>query len=83
MGVHLESMKLGFNFIQFLRTFKDRYLYLPERFQAPKDGKKNAFRSKASVKKYVQSEYPGMDIDQFFASFSWMIPSKQSPNSKG
>ncbi|XP_049373293.1 uncharacterized protein LOC125838254 [Solanum verrucosum] len=64
-------------------TFKDRYLYLPERFQAPKDGKKNAFRSKTSVKKYVQSQYPGMDIDQFFASFSWMIPSKKSPNSIG
>ncbi|XP_025887512.1 uncharacterized protein [Solanum lycopersicum] len=63
-------------------TFKDRYLYLPERFQAPKDGKKNAFRSKTSVKKYLQSEYPGMDIDQFFASFSWMIPSKHSPSSK-
>ncbi|KAH0665912.1 hypothetical protein KY285_027118 [Solanum tuberosum] len=66
-----------------LGNFKDRYLYLPERFQAPKDGKKNAFRSKTSVKKYLQSEYPGMDIDQFFTSFSWTIPSKQSPSSKG
>ncbi|XP_027773751.1 uncharacterized protein LOC107022368 [Solanum pennellii] len=63
-------------------TFKDRYLYLPERFQAPKNGKENAFRSKALVKKYLQSAYPGMDIDQFFASFSWMIPSKQSASSK-
>ncbi|KAH0662199.1 hypothetical protein KY284_027130 [Solanum tuberosum] len=44
-------------------TFKDRYLYLPECFHAPKDGKKNAFRSKTSVKKYLQSEYLGMDID--------------------
>ncbi|XP_049408920.1 uncharacterized protein LOC125872246 [Solanum stenotomum] len=65
-----------------LGNFKDRYLYLPERFQAPKDGKKNAFRSKTSVKKYLQSEYPGMDIDQFFTSFSWTIPSKLSPSSK-
>ena len=64
-------------------TFKDRYLYLPERFQAPKNGKENAFRSKASVKKYLQSKYLGMDIDQFFSSFSWMIPSKQSSSSKG
>ncbi|XP_069155818.1 uncharacterized protein [Solanum lycopersicum] len=64
-------------------TFKDRYLYLPERFQAPKNGKENAFRSKASVKKYLQSAYPGMDINRFFASFSWMIPSKQSASSKG
>ncbi|TMW83161.1 hypothetical protein EJD97_002701, partial [Solanum chilense] len=36
-------------------TFKDRYLYLPEHFKAPKDGKKTAFRSKTSVKKYLQS----------------------------
>ncbi|KAH0636560.1 hypothetical protein KY290_036985 [Solanum tuberosum] len=63
-------------------TFIDRYLYLPKHFKAPKGGKKNAFRSKISVKKYLQTEYPGMDINQFFASFSWMIPSKQSPSSK-
>ncbi|KAK6786373.1 hypothetical protein RDI58_014898 [Solanum bulbocastanum] len=50
---------------------------------AQKDGKKNAFQSKTSVKKYLQSEYPSMDIDQFFASFSWMMPSKKSPRSKG
>ncbi|XP_010322259.1 uncharacterized protein [Solanum lycopersicum] len=65
-----------------LGTFKDRYLYLPKRFQALKDGKKNVFRSKISVKKYLQSEYPDMDINQFFASFSWMIPSRQSSSSK-
>ncbi|KAH0641108.1 hypothetical protein KY285_037694 [Solanum tuberosum] len=63
-------------------TFIDRYLYLPKHFKAPKGGKKNAFRSKISVKNYLQTEYPGMDINQFFASFSWMIPSKQSPSSK-
>uniref|UniRef100_M1CYL1 CDPK adapter protein 1 n=1 Tax=Solanum tuberosum TaxID=4113 RepID=M1CYL1_SOLTU len=63
-------------------TFRDRYLYLPKHFKDPKCGKKNSFRSKISVKKYLQSEYPDMDINQFFASFSWMIPSKQSPSSK-
>lgn len=57
-------------------------MYLPKRFQALKDGKKNAFRSKILVKKYLQSEYPGMDINQFFASFSWVIPLRQSPISK-
>ncbi|TMW80768.1 hypothetical protein EJD97_015419, partial [Solanum chilense] len=65
-----------------LGTFKDSYLYLPEHFQALKDGKKNAFRSKTSVKKYLQSKYLGMDIDQFFSSFSWMIPSNQSQAQK-
>ncbi|KAK6780366.1 hypothetical protein RDI58_022550 [Solanum bulbocastanum] len=64
-------------------TFIDRYLYLLKHFKAPKGGKKNSFRSKISVKKYLQSQYPGMDINQFFASFSWMIPSKQLPRSKG
>ncbi|XP_055832860.1 uncharacterized protein LOC129901637 [Solanum dulcamara] len=63
-------------------TFKDRYLYLPKRLQVRKDGKNNAFRNRISVKKYLQSEHPSMDINQFFASFSWMIPSKQSPSSK-
>lgn len=63
-------------------TFKDRYLYLPKRLQVQKDGKMNAFRSKRSVKQYLQSEYPSMDINQFFASFSWIIPSKQSSSSK-
>ncbi|KAH0738297.1 hypothetical protein KY290_037002 [Solanum tuberosum] len=51
-------------------------------FKAPKGGKKNAFRSKILVKKYLQSEYPDKDINQFFASLRWMIPSKQSPSSK-
>ncbi|WMV46967.1 hypothetical protein MTR67_040352 [Solanum verrucosum] len=82
MGVLLESMKLGFNFIQFLSTFRDRYMYLPKHFKAPKSGKRNAFRSKISVKNYIQSEYPDIDINQFFASFSWIIPSKQSPSTK-
>ncbi|KAH0639735.1 hypothetical protein KY285_036321 [Solanum tuberosum] len=63
-------------------TFRDRYLCLPKHFKAPKDGKKNAFRNNILVKKYLQSEYLDIDINQFFASFSWMIPSKQSPNSK-
>nr|XP_019071109.1 uncharacterized protein LOC109118711 [Solanum lycopersicum] len=63
-------------------TFRDRYLYLPKHFKAPKGGK-NSFRSKISVEKYLQSEYPDMDINQFFASFSWMIPVKKSTSSKG
>ena len=64
-------------------TFKDRYLYLPKRLQVRKERKMKAFRSRSSVKQYLQSEYPSMDINQFFASFSWVIPSKQSPSSKG
>ncbi|KAK4370519.1 hypothetical protein RND71_009994 [Anisodus tanguticus] len=63
--------------------FRDRHLYLPKHYHVPKDGKKNAFRSRLSVEQYLQSEFPSMDINKFFASFSWMIPSKQTPNPKG
>ncbi|XP_060215432.1 uncharacterized protein LOC132642185 isoform X1 [Lycium barbarum] len=63
--------------------FRDRYLYLPKRLHVRKDGKKNAFRSKLSIEKYLQSEFPRIDTNKFFASFSWIIPSKQPPSSKG
>ncbi|TMW84410.1 hypothetical protein EJD97_025255, partial [Solanum chilense] len=43
----------------------------------------NSFRSNISFEKYLQSEYPYMDMNKFFASFSWMIPSMKSPSSKG
>ncbi|KAK6786926.1 hypothetical protein RDI58_015451 [Solanum bulbocastanum] len=46
-----------------LGTYKDKYLHLPKRFQALKDGKKYVFRSKISVKKYLQSEYLDIDFD--------------------
>lgn len=62
--------------------YKDRYLYLPKRLQVRKNGKKNAFRSRLSVEQYLRSEFPSKNINKFFASFSWMIPSKQSPSSK-
>ncbi|KAH0662204.1 hypothetical protein KY290_028168 [Solanum tuberosum] len=53
-----------------------------EAFSGSKRWIEKCFSNKISVKKYLQSEYPGMDINQFFASFSWMIPSRQSPISK-
>ena len=46
-----------------LGTLKDRYLYLQKHFKATKDGKKNDFRSKTSMKKYFKFEYFGMDIN--------------------
>ena len=36
-----------------LGTFRDRYLYLPTNFKAPKGGQKNDFRSKISFEKYL------------------------------
>ncbi|XP_009589248.1 uncharacterized protein [Nicotiana tomentosiformis] len=52
--------------------FLDRYLYLPQRLR----GKRNAFASRLSVEQYIRSEFPSVDIKEFFASFSWKIPSK-------
>ncbi|XP_055813527.1 protein OBERON 2 [Solanum dulcamara] len=52
--------------------FLDRYLYLPNRLR----GKRSVFASRLSVEQYVRSEFPSTDINEFFASFSWKIPSK-------
>lgn len=52
--------------------FLDRYLYLPNRLR----GKRSVFASRLSVEQYVRSEFPSVDIIEFFASFSWKIPSK-------
>nr|GMD83660.1 protein OBERON 1-like isoform X1 [Ipomoea batatas] len=53
---------------------KDRYLYLPRRLV--KAGQPKSFQSKFSVEQYVQSAFPGTDVNAFFASFRWNIPLK-------
>nr|GLL46719.1 uncharacterized protein LOC109192107 [Ipomoea trifida] len=58
----------------------DRYLYLPSRLE--KAGQPKSFRSKISVERYVQSTFPGTDMNTFFSSFMWNIPLEQF-NSKG
>ncbi|PSR95668.1 Protein OBERON like [Actinidia chinensis var. chinensis] len=56
--------------------FQDRYIYPPIRFQ--KQGKRRGgFKSKPSVEQYVREAFPGVDVDAFFASFSWKIPAKK------
>ncbi|XP_059628561.1 uncharacterized protein LOC132271250 [Cornus florida] len=62
--------------------FLDRYLYLPSRFQQT-SRKRSGFASKLSVEQYIRAEFPGADIDAFFASFSWKIPSKKPSEIKG
>lgn len=52
--------------------FLDRYLYLPKRLR----GKRSVFASRLSVEQYIRSEFPNVDINEFFDSFSWKIPSK-------
>ncbi|KAM3326500.1 protein TITANIA [Capsicum chacoense] len=51
--------------------FLDRYLYPPKHLR-----RKQSFASKSSFEKFVRSEFPNVDINEFFASFSWKIPSK-------
>ncbi|KAK4434032.1 hypothetical protein Salat_0565900 [Sesamum alatum] len=56
--------------------FLDRYMYLPTRLREA--GHKKGFASRLSVEQYIRAKFPGTDIDAFFASFSWRIPSKSS-----
>ncbi|KAF2285400.1 hypothetical protein GH714_003509 [Hevea brasiliensis] len=56
--------------------FQDRFLYLPKRLG------KQSFASKAAIANYIQSEFPGSNIDAFFASFAWKIPVKIQPPAK-
>ncbi|KAL0368106.1 UNVERIFIED_CONTAM: hypothetical protein Scaly_1029500 [Sesamum calycinum] len=58
------------------RFYLDRYVYLPARLH--ETGHKKKFASKLSVKQYIRAKFPHTDIDAFFASFSWRIPSKSS-----
>uniref|UniRef100_A0A5B7A6F1 Uncharacterized protein n=1 Tax=Davidia involucrata TaxID=16924 RepID=A0A5B7A6F1_DAVIN len=56
--------------------FLDRYLYLPSRLQQS-NRKKGGFASKLSVERHIRTAFPDADVDAFFASFSWKIPSKK------
>ncbi|KAL8171151.1 hypothetical protein V2J09_022955 [Rumex salicifolius] len=57
--------------------YLDRYLYLPSRLQKSRRGR-DGFASKLSIEQYIQARFPGTDIEAFFASFSWKVPSKQT-----
>lgn len=56
--------------------FLDRYLYPPKHLQDP-HRKKLGFASKQSVEQFIRAKFPNADVNAFFASFSWKIPSKQ------
>ncbi|XP_058739608.1 protein OBERON 1-like [Vicia villosa] len=53
-------------------NFRDRYLYLPRRIAASHRG---GFKSKLAVERYVKEFFPDASLVDFFASFSWSIPS--------
>ncbi|KAF4363512.1 hypothetical protein CsatB_026209 [Cannabis sativa] len=64
--------------------FLDRYLYLPKRLcKSEASGRKFGFASKLSVERYIREKFPGVDLDAFFASFSWKIPSQSSSLTNG
>ncbi|PNX66427.1 hypothetical protein L195_g055086, partial [Trifolium pratense] len=58
-------------------NFRDRYLYLPPRLSAPanRTSFRGGFASKLAVERYVRERFPKANISDFFASFSWRIPS--------
>ncbi|XP_030543373.1 uncharacterized protein LOC115750273 [Rhodamnia argentea] len=56
--------------------YKDRYLYLPKRLRCRDQSFRYTFASKLSVERYIRTAFPNADVDEFFASFSWKIPSK-------
>ncbi|RDX67466.1 Protein OBERON 1, partial [Mucuna pruriens] len=73
--------------------FQDRYLYLPNRLiqalkqkENPGSGsirKQHIFASKLAVERYIKANFPGADLNAFFASFSWKIPALPSTSING
>ncbi|KAF3586552.1 hypothetical protein F2Q69_00025916 [Brassica cretica] len=60
-------------------TFLDRYLYPPKHLPGLSNAetlrKGTAFRSRLSLERYIRLAFPNADVDKFFASFSWAVPS--------
>ncbi|KAG7547550.1 hypothetical protein ISN44_As12g027810 [Arabidopsis suecica] len=59
---------------------KDRFLIFPERLKS-----KNApkyFAGKNTLWRYLETNFPDMDVNAFFASFSWNIPALFQPANK-
>ncbi|XP_027165617.1 uncharacterized protein LOC113765589 [Coffea eugenioides] len=55
--------------------YNDRFLYAPQRLQK-KPTRKLLFQSKPSVLRYLKSQFPEADIEEFFASFTWDVPAE-------
>ncbi|CAL0325982.1 unnamed protein product [Lupinus luteus] len=59
--------------------FNDRYLYPPTRLGRPLRSRPG-FPSKLSVERYIKDNFPHLDLNHFFASFSWKIPALLNGN---
>ncbi|KAF9605592.1 hypothetical protein IFM89_017935 [Coptis chinensis] len=62
--------------------WQDRYLYLPSRLQKSLRVK-SSFPSKPAVERFLQQEFPDTDMDAFFSSFNWRIPSREYACAEG
>lgn len=61
--------------------YRDRTLYLPMRLRV--HGCDYHIRSKTLLERYVSSQFPNSDVNEFLASFSWKVPSTRHRWSKG
>ncbi|KAF8016792.1 hypothetical protein BT93_H2107 [Corymbia citriodora subsp. variegata] len=60
--------------------YRDRMLYLPKRLRV--QGHKSHFVSKCSLERYISLQFPNADVNKFFTSFSWKVPSTRHNSSK-
>ncbi|KAF8016791.1 hypothetical protein BT93_H2106 [Corymbia citriodora subsp. variegata] len=60
--------------------YQDRFLYLPKRLHV--QGSNHGFGSKSSLEHYISLQFPNADVEEFFASFSWKVPSTKQGRSK-
>ncbi|KAL2349483.1 hypothetical protein Fmac_003483 [Flemingia macrophylla] len=60
--------------------YQDRFLFLPKSLQ--RSGKTVKFLSKLDVTRYLKSNFPDMKIEDFFALFSWKVPSTDQTRTK-
>ncbi|XP_030543434.1 uncharacterized protein LOC115750307 [Rhodamnia argentea] len=58
----------------------DRRLYLPKRLRC--QGCNPRFGSKSLLEHYFSLQFPNADVNEFFASFSWMVPSTRHYSSE-
>ncbi|KAG8373075.1 hypothetical protein BUALT_Bualt12G0133000 [Buddleja alternifolia] len=61
--------------------FLDRYMYPPPSLRRP--GPKRGFPSRLSLEQYIRGKFPDVDVNAFFASFSWKIPYKKDIDDQG
>lgn len=62
--------------------FHDRYLCLSRSLQSS-SRKTRSFQSKLAVKWYIEPDFPNMKIEEFFALFSWKVPTTKRTRTKG